>query len=124
VEPETKGILIVEDHRALQGGLVTILGLEPGIEVVGRLESVADTREFAARGEAFDVAVVDLFLPDGDGIQAMEDLRRANPRAKVLVLTSSVDPEDHARAEREGADAVLSKATPLKEIVEIIKRLG
>lgn len=122
--PQTKRILLVESHRALQRALATVLDLEPTLEVVGRAESMARAREFITRGEAFDAAVVDLFLPDGDGAELISELQQAYPDALVVVLTSSVDPTDHARAIAAGADGVLSTATPLEDFVSTIKHLG
>jgi DNA-binding NarL/FixJ family response regulator len=118
-----KRILLVEDHHALQAGLATVLDLEPTLEVVGRAESLAQAREFLARGEALDVAIIDLTLPDGDGTELIGVLQEAYPDAAVLVLTASIDPVDHARALTAGADEVLSKATPLKKVVDAIRNV-
>jgi DNA-binding NarL/FixJ family response regulator len=73
--------------------------------------------------EIFDVAVVDLGLPDGYGGDLIRDLREANPRAQTLVLSASLERRDIARAVLAGAAGVLSKTAHLDEVVEAVKRL-
>lgn len=119
-----KRVLLVEDHRAFSDSFAMLLGEEPDIEVVGRVGSASECRRFAASGEKFDVAVVDLYLPDGEGIDLIGELRKVCPRAPVLVLTISLDPDDHSRAIGAGADKVLSKSTSLEEIVATVRHLG
>ncbi len=118
-----KRILLVEDHRALQAGLARVLELEPTLEVIGLAESLAQAREFLARSDALDVAIIDLTLPDGDGTELIGVLQEAYPDAAVLVLTASINPVDHARALTAGADEVVSKATPLRKVVDVIRNV-
>jgi DNA-binding NarL/FixJ family response regulator len=70
-----------------------------------------------------DVAVVDLALPDGDGMDLIGDLSSGDPKAMTLVLSASVEPGRLARAVEAGASGVLHKATPIKEIVDAVRRL-
>jgi DNA-binding NarL/FixJ family response regulator len=71
-----------------------------------------------------DVAVMDLGLPDGSGADVMWELREANPSVKILVLTSSVDREQIARAVEAGAGGFLHKSVGVGEIVGAIRRLA
>jgi DNA-binding NarL/FixJ family response regulator len=118
-----KRLLLVEDHAAFRDSLALLLEREPDLEVIGRVGSVAECREFLSGGGEFDVAVVDLYLPDGDGVELIGQLRNANPHATVLVLTISLDPEDYARAGQAGAEQVISKDTPLEWLMSAIRRL-
>ena len=70
------------------------------------------------------MAVVDLYLADGEGIGLIDDMRESCTGVPVVVLTITVDPADHARAKEAGADKVLSKADDFEEIVATIRRFG
>lgn len=78
-------VLLVDDHPLVRRGLAAVLGLEPW---VGRVVEAGTVREGAATGavEGVDVAVVDLGLPDGSGVELVRRLRRS-PGCPVLVLT-------------------------------------
>ncbi len=117
-------MLLVEDHRAFSGALAFSLDRETDLRVVGRTSSAAECRRYLSGGEGFDVAVVDLYLADGESIRLIDEMRESCPGVPVVVLTISVDPADHARAKEAGADEVLSKADDLEEIVATIRRFG
>ncbi len=118
-------VLLVEDHRAFGEAFAFSLDREQVLRVVGRTVSFAECRRFLSGGEeGFDVAIVDLYLADGEGIGLIDEMRGSCPGVPVVVLTVSVDPAEHARAREAGADEVLSKAADLDEIVATIKRLG
>jgi DNA-binding NarL/FixJ family response regulator len=121
---EVPRVLLVEDHRAFSGALAFSLDREPDLRVVGRTASAAECRRYLSGGEGFDVAVVDLYLDDGEGIGLIGEMRESCPGVPVVVLTVSVDPADHARAREAGADEVLSKAADLDEIVATVRRFG
>jgi two-component system response regulator QseB len=71
-----------------------------------------------------DVALLDLFLPDGDGTGLVAVLRGANPSVRVLVLTASIEPGLRGRMAEAGADGVLDKTAALSEIASEVARLG
>jgi DNA-binding NarL/FixJ family response regulator len=117
-------VLLVEDHRVFGEGFTYLLDREPDMRVVGRTDSAAECHRYLSGGEGFDVAVVDLYLPDGEGIGLLGEMRESCPGVRVMVLTISVDPEDHARAREAGADEVANKADDLFEIFAAIRRLA
>ena len=118
-----KRILLVEDHHAFSDALAAVLEREPDFEVVGRPASMAEVRALDTSG-GFDVAVVDVRLPDGDGTDLIRELREANPRASVLVLTIVPEHARHVRAKEMGAEKILGKDATIDEIVGAIKQLG
>jgi len=122
-ETGTRRVLLVEDHACFREALAYVLGGEPGFEVVGRAGSLAEARDvlLLLTPGGFDVALLDLRLPDGDGTQLIGELKEGDPRASVVVL--SVVPE-HAGAMEAGADGVLAKEATLPEIVGKIRGLG
>jgi len=73
--------------------------------------------------EEIDVAIVDLDLPDGSGVDLIHDLRTLNAEAQVIVLTGSVASRDKVFAVEAGAAAVLHKSVEIAEIADAIHRL-
>lgn len=117
---QTTRIVLIEDHATVRQALAFVLEREPELEVVAQAGSVAEARRLPA---GFDVAIVDLGLPDGHGTEAIRELRAINPQGAVLVLTADPHRAQFARAVEAGASGVLHKSTPLEEIAEAVRRL-
>jgi len=113
-------VLLVEDQATVREAIVAEFQPETDFEVVGQAGSVAEARELLARA---DVALLDLGLPDGSGLELIPELRAANPTAHAIVLSASFDPALHARALQDGAIAVLDKIAHLGQITEAIRQL-
>ena len=113
-------VLIVDDHAVVREGLRTFLELQDGIEVAGEAE---DGRAAVAEAErlAPDVVVMDLVMPELDGVGAMRELRQRVPRARVIVLTSFLDDERLLPAMRAGAAGYLLKNVEPKELARAIR---
>lgn len=114
-------ILLVEDHASFRQALAFMLEREPDFEVVGQVGSVAEARELDGKslGEV-EVAIVDLALPDGDGLDLLEDF---SSRTLTLVLSAGLEPSRFARAVEAGASGVMHKSTPIKDIVDAVRKL-
>ena len=108
-------VLVVDDHPVVRRGLAAMLGLE---DWVGRVVEAGSVREGAAVGatERADVAVVDLGLPDGDGVELVRRLRRA-PGCPVLVLTMTRDEGVVRACLAAGAGGYLLKDSPPDAVV-------
>ena len=117
-------ILLVEDHASFRGALAVLLGRQPGTEVVAQAGSVAGCRALGTILSSVDVALLDLRLPDGEGTELVAVLRAANPSARVLILSASIEAGTEERAVGAGADGVLDKMTPLAEIAAAVARLA
>ena len=127
IEDHTKDgpirVLLVEDHASFRQALAFMLEREPGFEVAEQVGSLAEARELNGEVlEKVEVAIVDLALPDGDGLDLIEDLS-SQPRTMTLVLSASLEPGRFARAVEAGASGVLHKSTPIKDIVEAVRKL-
>jgi DNA-binding NarL/FixJ family response regulator len=97
---------------------------ETEFRVVGEAGSVAEARELSGESlRGVEVAVVDLNLPDGDGLELIEDFSSREPQIVTLVLSASLEPGRFARAVEAGAAGVLHKATPIKGIVDAVRQL-
>jgi DNA-binding NarL/FixJ family response regulator len=121
---ELTRIFLVEDHVSFRQALAFMFEREPDFEVVGQAGSVAEVRKLpAGLLKDVEVAVVDLALPDGDGLELIEDLSSDEPQIMTLVLSASLEAGRFARAIEAGAAGVLHKATPIKDIVDVVRRL-
>jgi DNA-binding NarL/FixJ family response regulator len=114
-------VLLLEDHTSFRQALAFMLDREPDLTVVGQAGTLAEARDQLAD---IDVAVVDLDLPDGDGLALLRELRAASLRSAVLVLTASASPRDLARVVEAGAAGTLHKSVGLRDIVEGVRRLA
>ena len=113
-------VLCVDDHAIVREGIVSLVEGDPDLRVVGEAES-AKQAIIAFRATTPDVTVIDLRLPDGDGIDVIKELRRDFPQARFVVLTSSEGDMDMRRAIEAGAQAFLIKGAIRKELRQIIK---
>ena len=116
-------IMLVDDHPDFRDLMVTLLESQPDLEVVAQAGTMAEARIQAATS-SFDVVVLDLGLPDGNGADLIGELREASPGGAVLVMSASLHPTNIEKAMREGADGVLDKLSPPAEVVGTVRRLG
>jgi two-component system nitrate/nitrite response regulator NarL len=118
------GVVLVEDHVYFRQAMTMMLDLEQDFAVVAEAGSVAEARELSKQSlQDVDIAIVDLALPDGNGVDVIEDLRRLNPNLTVLVLSATLDHNNIARAVDAGAAGVLAKLAGLDEFVQEARRL-
>jgi DNA-binding NarL/FixJ family response regulator len=115
--------LLVEDHASLRQTLAFVFDQQPDFEVVAQAGSLGEARR-VMRGREADLGVIDLALPDGEGVELIEDLREINPLFAALVLTASLDRMEHARAIEAGAAGVLHKSADVDEIMDATRRLA
>ena len=114
-------VMLVEDHPDFRDLMEVLLGSQSDINLVAQAGSLAEARNHAVRFD-FDVAVLDLGLPDGDGVDLISDLRQANPDVGVLILSASLDTASIERAAE--ADEIMDKLAPLDEVLGTLRRLG
>src|SRR4051812_12559752 len=100
-----KRLMLVEDHLAFRQSLACVLKHESGIEVVGQAGSLAEGRDGAAKGA--NIALIDLDLPDGDGVELIRELSEASTPVAVVALITRYDPARHNQTLRAGAQQVL-----------------
>ena len=120
-EPIT--VLIVEDHRLMVEGLAALLGEEPHLKVVGTAGSVAEAIEAAASLRP-QVVLMDFRLPDGNGAEATERIRREHPEVAVLFLSADISDDAMMLAVDAGACGYVSKAASAEELTSAIRRAG
>ena len=118
-----QSLLLVEDHASFRQTLARVFDQEPDFEVVAQAGSLSEAR-LVMEGREVDLGVIDLSLPDGEGVELIEYLREANPLFAALVVTASLDREDHARAVEAGAAGILHKSADVDEILDATRRLA
>ncbi len=110
-------VLLVDDHPIVLSGLVALVESEDGLELVGTARTVADALDTQTRP---DVAVVDLRLPDGDGIDLGVALKRRWPQLRVVVLTMHADDDAVVRCLGSGLDGYLLKDSDPEDVLTAI----
>ena len=116
-------LLLVEDHASFRQTLALVFDQQPDFQVVAQAGSLGEARR-VMRGREADMGVIDLALPDGEGVELIEELCEANPEFAALVLTASLDRAEHARAIEAGAAGVLHKSADVDEILDATRRLA
>ena len=113
-------VLLVDDHEVVRVGLRAILAGHQGISVAGEAGTVREAVAEAARLTP-DVVLMDVRLPDGDGIEACRTIRAARPECRVVMLTSYGDDEALISSVMAGASGYLLKQTRGQEVVRAIE---
>lgn len=120
--PERIRVLLVDDHQVVRQGLRAFLQLQPDLEVVGEAAGGRAALEAAAAGRP-DVVLMDLVMPEGDGIAAIRALAQVAPGARVLVLSSFADDEHIFAAMQAGAAGYLLKDVDPDALAEAIREV-
>ena len=113
-------IVIVDDHTLFREGLKTILETEDDIEVVADVESAEDIVELVWQTRP-DVLLLDIRMPQGNGLDAVPAVLRISSGTQVLVLTASDEKEEHVRAFKLGAKGVILKDSARQTLMQAIR---
>ena len=116
-------ILIADDHAVVRAGLSTLLGTESDLEVVAQAKNGREAVAMAVETQP-DVVIMDLRMPEMDGVEATVELLRQLPAAKVLVLTSFGEADGVAHALESGAAGAITKTAEDAELVSVVRRVA
>lgn len=119
----TTRVFLVDDHEIVRRGLVDLLGSVPDLEVVGEAASVGEAMA-RVPGSGADVAVLDVRLPDGNGVELCRDLQSAVPGLRCLMLTSYSDDEALFDAIMAGASGFVLKQILGTDLVAAVRTVG
>jgi DNA-binding NarL/FixJ family response regulator len=116
-------VFILDDHELVRTGLRSLLEAEGDITVVGEAATAAEAlaRIPAVRPQ---VAILDVRLPDGSGIEVCRDIRSRHPEINCVMLTSYADDEAHLAAVMAGASGYVLKQVGGTDLVDDIRRVG
>lgn len=112
-------VLVVDDHPAFRRALTSALNMIKGIEVAGEAAGGQEATERAREDEP-DLVLMDLSMPEVDGIEAMRKIHREKPDLPVVILTAHADPGVEKEAREAGASGFLAKGTALEDIVIVL----
>jgi DNA-binding NarL/FixJ family response regulator len=120
--PNKIRVVIADDHPIVRDGLKKLLSLEDDIDVVG---AVSDGRELVERIDELkpDVILLDLRMPNLDGLGAMQTLQHTGSKARVIILTASEDKNEFVQAMKLGCSGIVLKQTASDLIVKSIRKV-
>lgn len=113
------GVLLVDDHPVILTGLTALIESDPQLTLVGTARSVAEAQALDPVDEP-TVAVLDLQLPDGDGISLGRELKKRWPELRVLILTMHADAATVIRSLATGLDGYLLKDADPEEVLAAV----
>lgn len=113
-------ILIVDDHTVVREGLATIINAEAEMEVVGEAADAAEAVSLAVEKNP-DLVVMDISMPDGDGIEATRRIKQTIPDVGVLILTVHEDKELMQEAIAAGASGYVLKQAIKSQLVHALR---
>ena len=113
-------VMIADDHKLFAEGLSQALDSLPDARVVGVVES-GPALEKALKSQPAEVSIVDIEMPDGDGIKTIADL---GSRTRAIVVSMYASDEQKARAKEAGAKGFFSKAVPLNTLAAAIRAVA
>jgi DNA-binding NarL/FixJ family response regulator len=113
-------ILIADDHPIVREGLIAVLETQPDFEIAGEAASGAQAVAQAAALQP-DVTLLDLELPELDGVAALRAIRAENPVARVIIFTAFDTDERILSAVKAGAQGYLLKGAPREELFQAVR---
>ncbi len=116
-------VLVADDHAVVRRGLRQILAETPDIMVGGEAQTAEETLRLA-REQRWNVVVLDISLPGGNGIDLIAEIRRERPETRVLILTVHSEDQYAVRAIRAGAAGFLTKESAPENLIEAVRRVA
>lgn len=116
-------VLIADDHAVVRTGLSAMLGTEKDIVVIGQAKNGKEAVSKSIEQHP-DVVVMDLRMPEMDGVEAIAKLHEKLPETRILVLTSFGEADDVAHALEAGAAGAITKTAEDAELVEVVRKIA
>ena len=118
-----KNILLVDDHSIVREGLKNLIELEDGLQVTGEASSGLEAINLI-RTNKYDVVVLDLSMPDKNGVDTLHDLKHIAPDLPVLILSGYAEEQYALNLMRSGCKGYLSKGADSDEIIKAIRTIA
>lgn len=115
-------VLCVDDHRIVRDGIALIIDREPDMKVVARAATGEEALALFQKHRP-DITIMDLQLAAMSGVEAIKQIRKQDPAARVVVLTMSRGDEDVYRALEAGAATYLLKDTAFEDLVRVVREV-
>jgi DNA-binding NarL/FixJ family response regulator len=121
MQDEIKRLVLADDHHLLRRGFRSLLGSEPGLEVVGEASTGQEAIEICRRLEP-DLVLMDVRMPEMDGIMATRQIKREQPGVSVLMVTMHENPNYLLEALDAGAAGYVLKDAPADRLINAVRR--
>jgi DNA-binding NarL/FixJ family response regulator len=112
-------VFIADDSAVVRERLRSLLAELRGIELVGQAKDVIEARDLAGKLKP-DVAILDVRMPGGSGVDVLHDIKKLNPDTRVIMLTAYPHPENRKRCIEAGADYFFDKATEFSRVLTLL----
>jgi len=116
-------IVLADDHPIVRDGLKKMLSLESDLEVVGEANDGREALEQVQMHEP-DILILDLRMPNLDGLSALQTLQHINRMTRVIILTASEDKNEFVQAMKLGCSGIVLKQTAPELIVKSIRKVN
>ena len=120
---ETIKLMLVDDHDVVRTGLRSFLETQPGLKVIGEAKNGLEALEQAKKSQP-DIVLMDITMPDMDGMEATRQLKHLYPECQVLVLTVHSDKQYFMQMLAAGASGYLTKQAAADELVAAIRAVA
>jgi DNA-binding NarL/FixJ family response regulator len=121
-KPTQIRVVLADDHPIVRDGLRKLLSLEEDIQVVGEASDGREVLQIVQQTEP-DVVILDLRMPNLDGLSALQALQQFNKKAKIIILTASEDKNEFVQAMKLGCSGIVLKQTAPELIVKSIRKV-
>jgi DNA-binding NarL/FixJ family response regulator len=118
-----KNILLVDDHNIVRQGLKNLIELESDLQVTGEASSGVEALKMV-RGNSYDIVVLDISMPDKNGVDTLHDLKHIAPDLPVLILSGYAEQQYALNLIRSGCKGYLSKDADSDEIIKAIRTIA
>lgn len=118
-----KNILLVDDHSIVRQGLKNLIELEADLQVTGEASSGIEALKLV-RGNSYDIVVLDISMPDKNGVDTLHDLKHIAPDLPVLILSGYAEQQYALNLIRSGCKGYLSKDADSDEIIKAIRTIA
>lgn len=115
--------MLVDDHTILRDGLKTMISVESDLDVIAEAKSGDEALQILSSLDP-DVIVMDINIPQKNGIEVTAEIKKNDPTAKVLILTMHSHDEYFMAAIQKGADGYLLKDAPSEEVLHAIRTIA
>jgi DNA-binding NarL/FixJ family response regulator len=119
---KTIRVLVVDDHPIMRFGIAAIINAQPDMEVVGQAGTAAEALRIFTEAQP-DLTLMDLRLPDRNGVEAIRSIRASSAKARIVVLTTYEGDEDIHQALQAGAQGYLIKGMPHDALIKALYRV-
>jgi DNA-binding NarL/FixJ family response regulator len=118
-----KNVLLVDDHSIVRQGLKNLIALETDLTVTGEASSGLEAINLVRKNQ-YDIVVLDISMPDKNGVDTLHDLKHVAPDLPVLILSGYAEAQYALNLMRSGCKGYLSKDTDTDEIIKAIRTIA